>query len=309
MTVSCFFRYLNENNQRYATLAVALPSNNTHTVTIDLLNGIITQTTSVSDSVYGVNVEKYQDNWYRVSFTYNFETGAGSHVVRMYSGPYATKLGDVNNGIFAWGVQVEKGSFVTSLIKTATVVLARNTETVSIDGANFNSWFTQADAGSVYAEYDLNLTTNSLIQAKTTQTTGIWGISNTVSAGFDGYGVSTYIWRPAGNTGSIRAVTRAGATAVSTSSTVNYPAATMGQVIKTVAVWNGNQLSLCVNGVSVPTVTDLNYGNQPLPFDRLEFGSTQTGGNSPSALNGHIRRLKYFNRALTTAEQQEITTL
>jgi hypothetical protein len=53
--------------------------------------------------------------------------------------------------IFAWGAQVEAGSFPTSYIPTTTGTLARSADVCSISGGNFNNFYNQSE-GTLFAD-------------------------------------------------------------------------------------------------------------------------------------------------------------
>ena len=105
----------------------------------------------------GSNVTQYgyhllPNGWYRVWI------GAASYTFTGANGPGFR--GDFGS-FYAWGAQLEAGSFPTSYIPTSGTTLTRSADTASITGTNFSSWYNQ-NAGTVLFQSDQVTTTDNV---------------------------------------------------------------------------------------------------------------------------------------------------
>ena len=110
--------------------------------------GIVTQT-GVSNANFTVTSTPYPDGWYRitVSATSNASTNAEDQVVigvgLSFNGIGGSGTFAGTETVFAWGAQLEAGSFATSYIPTTTASLTRSADVCSITGSAFtNLWNT-----------------------------------------------------------------------------------------------------------------------------------------------------------------------
>jgi hypothetical protein len=104
-----------------------------------------------------VGYQDYNNGWGRIWVTAT--TTASSHTfidgifwIGGYQGTH-TSVGS----LYAWGMQLEEGSFPTSYIPTSASTVTRSADNASITGTNFSSWFNQSE-GTLYAS--LNHFTN-----------------------------------------------------------------------------------------------------------------------------------------------------
>jgi len=112
--------------------------------TFDLTNGTFTTfpggvaptTSTITDAGNG---------WWRCSITATATATSNSanQLIRNMSG--------VTEGIYAWGYQIEAGSFPTSYIPTEGSTVTRAADVASITGTNFSSWYEQ-DEGTVFTD-------------------------------------------------------------------------------------------------------------------------------------------------------------
>ena len=181
--------------------------------------------------------------------------------------------------VYVWGAQVEQGAFPTSYIPTASVAVTRAADVASISPANMVPWFAPS-GGSWFAEFDY--TTNPLTNSRVIGQPVPSGLTplfmRTTNAGsqFDG-GLSDTI----------------------TTTTANV-------INKMVSTWMPGQAKIALNAGPVTTTAALTTGYGVLATSGINIFTTASSG--PDNLSGHIRRVTYWNRALSDTEMQQVTT-
>jgi hypothetical protein len=90
------------------------------------------------------SITAYPNGWYRCILTTTL--GGTDSRVEVRIGPsqsMSTNIytGNDSDGILAWGLQIERGSFPTSYIPTTASTATRTADNASMTGTNFSSWF------------------------------------------------------------------------------------------------------------------------------------------------------------------------
>ena len=174
----------------------------------------------------------------------------------------------------------EVGAFATSYIPTAGTALSRAADSASMTGVNFSSWYNQSE-GSLYTESDDNgSNTNG---AATLFNIGANG-NNAIA--FYGTGVN-----------SARLLVRLNAAFI-----INTSSSVTTQPIKQAASFKDGAVSCTANGSLF--VTNVNV-NIPHNLDTLYIGYYP---GTVSYFTGHIRKLTYYPKALTSVELQGLTS-
>jgi hypothetical protein len=91
------------------------------------------------------------NGWYRCSITATITAALGSLEPRIYVKDTSTYAGDGTSGIYAWGAQLELGSFPTSYIPTGAATATRAADLAQILGSDFKSFFNQYEGTCVVA--------------------------------------------------------------------------------------------------------------------------------------------------------------
>jgi len=242
------------------------------------LTGLGTSTVITGSPTF--SIAPVGNGWYRCTATAT-ATATASAFIRNYlvSG---TNLytGDGYSGLYIWGAQLEAGAFATSYIPTVASQVTRATDTPTITGTNFSSWYNNAQ-GTLYSEastYDVSASgrTGFSINDGTT--------SNRIQV----------------NHGTVKAfIAKAG----NTQYTNSFGGVTVtNNVASRVALaYASNNVNAAVNGViggvddtvvEVPVVTQANIASLPV------------GG----ILNGQIRKIAYYPICLTNAQLQALTS-
>ena len=227
------------------------------------------------------------NGWYRIYVTYNLTSTGGNEYHYLYFADgdgNGSVTANGTDGVYMWGLQVEKGSFPTSYIPTSGSTVTRAADIPKIEGTNLTSFYNDTE-GTVFAEYQ-NL--------KTGDTNGrVWDIGNnqnqtlvinaasstTVQGQFYNSSGSGYEYNPG---------------AVSATNAFNKVALGM----------KNNDTNLCVNGT---------LGTDDTSVTLIDFSSAGTFSigrseyYSPRELNGCVRKLSYYNKRLPNAQLQGLT--
>ena len=99
----------------------------------DLVNGVTTSTSLITSSMENVG-----NGWYRCTATFTCNN-TGTDAIYFGSSPnmttgYSIFVGNPSNGIYAWGAQLEAGSYATSYIPTTSASVTRNADVISKTG-------------------------------------------------------------------------------------------------------------------------------------------------------------------------------
>jgi hypothetical protein len=193
-----------------------------------------------------------------------------------------TYTGDGTSGIYIWGADFQAGAFPTPYIKTEAAQVTRLADSAVMTGVNFSSWF-NPEQGTLFADY--------------TAAAVVGGGSRFAFVMSDGTGNNRIGVGRIGDTAD-------GSQIIFGGSVVASPvvAGAEGSARKLSAYYNLNDFNASIDGVLGVQDTS---GNVPL-VNSLTIGSNQVGA-AANTLNGYIRRLTYYNQALTAANLQAIT--
>lgn len=237
----------------------------------------------------GATMTAYPNGWYRITNTFiATEAGPESNVggvpqlafVGLSDGDGSVSASTGQN-IYVWGVQMEAGSFQTSLIPTSGSTVTRAADLASITGDNFSSWYNQIQGsffvganhkGSSYFNNAIFLEVNN-------------GTTNNQIKIFS-VGADPYLYIT--DTAAVQAYIDAGSVSV-------------GLPNKYAAGFTTNNFALSVNGATA--VTDAS-GTNPNGITQLVIGANLSGVGQP---NGHISRIAYYSRRLTDSELETLT--
>lgn len=249
--------------------------------TFDLQTGTVTQgpTAFGAGVATSAAITPASNGFYRCSLTGSISVTTGRLVAVLAltgsPGQYPSYAGNASNGVLVWGAQHELGAFPTSYIPTSGTAATR-----AADAANMpiGAWFS-ANAGSLAFEWD---TASSVAM-----TAG--GFAKTAD-----FNNSFYI----NGAGTTMLVGGVGASVFG--SALQSP----GSINKQVASYTSGLMSIVNNGGAAGSVA---VGAAPFPFiNNLGIGGTPWAAGS--AIGGHMRRIRYWPRALTTAEMQRATS-
>jgi hypothetical protein len=254
-------------------------------VSVNLATGAV----ATSGSPTATSATAVGNGWYRISVTASATaTGSATIQVRLTNDANAgisAYTGDGYSGIYIWGAQLEAGAFPTSYIQTVASQVTRVADAASMTGANFSSWYNQAE-GSLYAEA---ASTGYVPDTGFPLVMSIDdGTNNNRITAFQGSFLIGY-----------SVTVRKNGVSASISDTTVDLSATPARLA---SGFSGSTLNVSVNGKSALSGTS---AGMPV-VNRLIIGGS--GGVYLSALNGHIRKLSYYPIRCTDAQLQALTS-
>ena len=241
---------------------------------------------SLSDD-FDASSESVGNGWYRVSLSFTATTTGTAQYGLVSSGSSNFPL---NSSILVWGAQFEAGSFPTSYIKTTGATATRSADVASIPTADFGY---NHKEGTILVEGDYKFNTSGsgyprIIELGNTTTSQNRIVIYMSEAGNDA------VYGPlAAN------VQQASINLIADETDGVFEASKMAIVFAEnnfIGVTDGAVRGTDTSGTIVPSE----------PRDTLAIGRQAAGYSSIGT--GHFKTIKYYPRALTAAQLQEITT-
>ena len=237
---------------------------------------------TVQAGLLGTGIENIGNGWYRCWIADAFGTGAEPVTVGLCDADNSTTV-TIGKTIYLWGAQQEPGAFPTSYVPNlGSGTGVRYADVATMTGANFSSWY-NTSAGTFVAEFDLFSNTSG------GNGRGIIAANNNTTTQIVELGVLT---------GNVRGL-------VVTSGLVfngSCGPVTANIINKLGISYAVNDFAACLNGGT--PVLDI-AGAVPTPT-QLQIGRDTNAATE--YLNGHVRRIQFWNTALTDAELQTLTT-
>lgn len=242
-------------------------------------------------------IKRSANGFARCELTFTTNTGVSSitsNILAATGDNIATYLGDGASGVYVWGAQLAVGGYATSYIQTTSAQVTRAADTSSsaqttratdvatISGTNFAQLVKQYEGSVVTEVYNPSTVVGDSL-----------GITRGVACLSDGTEANK-----------IRVAVDAGQTTQTRKNSVDQSTQMIGAVSignhKTAISYKTNNVDSAVDGVAGVTDTSAN-----IPFvTQLDVGrGAVTGG----ILNGHIKRIRYYPKALSSTELQAMT--
>lgn len=197
-----------------------------------------------------------------------------------------TGVGTINSQItiYIWGAQLEVGAFPTSYIPTTSATVTRAADVAVMTGTNFSSWYNQSE-GTVYSEWEKIGASNFQAMVSISD-----GTSNNTIALNHGSGAPTNNARFDVNNGG---VSQASITIITNSSVSTYYKTSGAYLANSFAADASGWVVQTDNSGSIPTVSQAVIG--------------ANGSANGGFLNGHIKRITYYNKRLANSVLQYLT--
>jgi hypothetical protein len=278
-TISFFAKASGRNFIQFQS-ATTLSGASSGTINFDLASGVLGTVSGTNTSAEIVNVG---NGWYRciVKISSASSTGTGFIQLTLINSATASfgqaYLGDGTSGVLVWGIQLEaSGAFATSYIPSlSNSSTTRSADVCQITGSDFSS-FWNASEGSVALSYDCPAV-GTLVQWQANSSTST-NIHAAVSIGNTQY---LQVFLPPE-----QALINSGLITANNQNNLSY-------------AYKANDFAASLNGASAVTDT---AGSLPNP-NKLIIGS-----DGSTYINGHISRLRYFNKRLTNSQLVKLST-
>jgi hypothetical protein len=276
-----FSGFLKKGTSNFAGIRAVINSfSNRFFANLDLTTGEITSTNTLGSGVtWSYGVEEYANGWFRLyisashtSGNLDISFGLSNSASPSYSVGFPTYTGSTSNFVYAYGFQVEAGSYATSLIHTSGSAVTRSADAANNAG---NSDLFNDSEGVLYCE----------IQALAADSTNRYialsdgTLSNRINIFFD-----------ASN------VLRGFVTGISSMST----SATITHFNKIALKYKSGDIALWLNGSEVGTRTN------SISLSGLNTVDFDNGGGS--IFYGNVKMVAVFKEALTDTELECLTS-
>jgi len=278
-TVSCYFK----PNQ---VTRVSIWAGNAVTLPADAIFDLTGSGSVVLATAGTASIQQVGNGWYRCIITGT--AGATSDTtlrIGPASGSSRTYAGNSVDSFWAWGAQLEAGSFATSYIPTTTGSVVRSADVCSITGANFTSFYNQSE-GTLFAD----VTPQSIAQLAT-----VLAVNSGSAQNQHGIYKTNAAFQAAG--------LRWGATSVLTGFVTQAAPSTGTDVAisrsKLSYAYKLDDFSFAYAGTIVGIDTS---GTLPSP-------TTMQIGNRDGTLqiNGHLAAIRFYKKRLPNAKLQSLT--
>lgn len=247
---------------------------------VDLTANATTNLINLNDGTASVanSVEEFGNGWYRVSLT--FTATAATWYVGLWFWNTTSVTANGSQGVYAYGAQLESGSYPTSYIPTYGSASTRAEDYA--DNAGDASVFNDTE-GVLYLE------SSWLSTALGTSTIAISDgtSSNRIILGYIGADDDLYCTSVGGG---------------SSPSLMRYDVGDITTNHKIAIKYKANDFAFWVDGVERGTQSS---GTTPVGLSELSFSS----GAGGSKIFGNAKQILYFPTALTDAELASLTTL
>ncbi len=284
-TNHAFSVFVKKGNHRYIGLSQGGTSNNIHVI-FDTDTKTITDDGAHNNGTFvSSGFEEYANGWFRIHIV-GFTQGTN---LRVFLAQNASQNGLRNwtatgdEFCYAWGIQREDGNFPTSYIPTSSSVVTRAADVVEITGTNLSSFFNQNE-GTMFVEalnYEHPNSGTALVPLSYSDNS----FTNLIQLG--------------GSTGS-------NVFNFDVISSGSQSRATLGNYssnnLKSAGAYKVADQAGSLDGAPVVTASPSSI---PSTINRLDIGNNHTGG---LPINGHIKRLIYFNTRLSDDKLKSITT-
>ena len=286
-----FSVYARAQENRYLQFSFDDTTSNIIFATFDLQTGTVSGPLTVqgSGTAGSATIQSIGGGTYRCSISGSIPTAVNRIILVMANsgnmGWLASYAGNPANGLLVFGVQIEQGAFPTSYIPTTAASVTRAQDQCLISAANMTPWFAPP-GGSWFAEFvyfDPAPNNSRLIGPGVTPA---------------GSGPSPlHITPPAVRAGQYDGIS--GMTAAN-----GLP---VNVINKMASTWVVGQAKLCGNAGAIATSATLTAGYGVFTAQGIKIFTVADPGTVDNT-SGYIRRVQYWNRALSDAEMQTVTT-
>jgi hypothetical protein len=267
---------------------VSLWAGNTVTLQVDAIFDLTGSGSVVANAFGTASIQSFGNGWFRCIIV--GAAGANSSTslrISPASGTSRNYPGNSVDSFWAWGAQLEAGSFATSYIPTTTGSVVRSADVCSITGANFTSFYNSTE-GSLFTSAIFNApAAHTVIQVSidindTTTANRLRFVRN-ANSGTAGF---------ANTSNSSLNVLLTSASSVQPQTTNKYSAG-----------FKLNDYAFYLNNAQVGTD---NLGDMIVSPTTMTIGDA-SAGQTRSYINGTIAAIRYYRKRLPNAKLQALT--
>ena len=273
-------------------------SNGMSSVTFDLQGdgAIESQSTTVDGYVGSPKMEKFADDWWRLSYVFNPGTNDGSSTLTgqiWFSHPASlgndqgNETGNGNPSFYLWGAMIEKGGFLTSYIPNhGAYQSTRGVDITLIEEDEFTEFYNDDEWTMII---DTNVDNSQSLIESPAAVNSINFEGDTISKKFQ----TRYVTNATDNNGYVDVIG-----AMSGTNYYDLAGATVGTYnVKTAHAAKVNDVAVSHNGGTVQTDTSVTM---------LEGGSIMNIGENPRQF--HIKRIMYYPKRLPNSQLVTLTS-
>lgn len=268
--------FLKKGEVSYVSYYTRLVSATYIRVNVNLNTGAIAGNSN--PAALSASITPYKDGWYRLVLT-GTSTATSNRVCAYIQGTDSTFTGYIGNGsdgYHQWGLQVEEGAFVSSFIPTSGGTATRNADVATITGANFSSFWKDTQGGIAVRALPSTVSgTRPLIQFDDATADNLIALrGNTTNPELYIKATTDQAQIDAGTIAANTAYRLAGSWATDAcAASINSGAPVLDGV------------------ATIPAVTQ-----------------ARLGSDGTNYLNGHLQSIEYFDRQVTPAELQALSS-
>jgi len=270
-------------NSTSYTLTTYLKANTLYWVRLELFSGgcffNLSNGTLGTSSGVTANILDVGNGWYRCSISATSSSTSAYPAIRITTGDGVFGYIGSGSSLYAWGAQLEAGSYPTSYIPTVASAVTRNADVISKTGISDLIGQTE---GTVFVDFKIDGSRSSSVILWLTDGSS----SNSVIAQYTSGGVLQIVL----NSGGATQVNIVGSASVQ-------------GLYKLAIAYKLNDVAVYLNGVSVGVDTS---ATMPLSMSRIDIGQSS---NLTSQLGGYINSAQLYKTRLTNAELATLTTL
>ena len=236
-----------------------------------------------NENVEGYKIEQYSNGWVRISYTRSYTSEQPRPSIYVYDNsatPQITFSGNGSDGLYLWGAQLEIGSYPTSYIPTQGSIGTRDAEICN--GAGNEQVFNDSE-GVLMVEISALAETGRISLNDGTTSNNVRFIYNS-------------------STNVIQAILFNG----TNQAFLAYSLPIKGAFNKIAFKYKQNDFALWVDGIEVDSQVGSGTTFTSGTLSELDFDA---GSNGLVPFYGNTKQIKYFNKALTDAELQALTTI
>jgi hypothetical protein len=280
-----FSFFAKKDNNGFVAIEAGETSNDVY-VFFDLTNGLSGNLSSVGGYTnISHGLSDCGNGWYRCRLTF---TKSNSNNLTGYIYPTCNSFSSLGctsgQSNFIFGAQYETGSFATSYIPTTSASTTRSADVCQIAGSDFTSFWNASEGSFAFDADGFSTSTNNQFILSASSGSSANSINLVRSNANDVTGVGSSVL----NGGGLQEAMNAAAG--------TWPT---GQTCKLAFAYKANDFAQSVNGAAVTTDTS---GSIPT-VSQMVIGNA---GWTTGPLNGHIARLRYFNKRLTDKQLEDL---